>query len=422
MRRLIRTRPLLCILFVALMLRIGAAFTVEAIVSQTEGRRFLIAGDADGYWQLASRIASGEPYEIYDPPRRVLRMPGFPALLAVSKLAFGESVLPARLLLALVGTGAVAAVYWLGALLLDRRTGLTAAGLAAISPLLVGNSVLVLSETLFALLMTGAIGCSVVQSKWLASGQLTKRIFGVGFAAGACHAAAVLSRPTWVLAFPVVLLIQAVSGPRRLASPLSLAASITGFCVLLAPWTYRNWVVTGGRFVPTTLWAGPSLYDGLNPEATGASDMRFFDRDQLMSRMTEYEMDREYRRRAWVFVKQNPWRTAELAAIKLWRFWRPWPSAAETPGVLAKWAIGLFESLVLISAAAGIWLNRRRFSVLIVTCLPVLYFAAVHALFVGSLRYRIPGEYPLLILSAAVLIALWDRLRPAPGATEEATA
>jgi hypothetical protein len=33
--------------------------------------------------------------------------------------------------------------------------------------------------------------------------------------------------------------------------------------------------------------------------------------------------------------------------------------------------------------------------------LPALYFTAVHALSVGSLRYRVPAEPPLAVLAAA---------------------
>ena len=38
--------------------------------------------------------------------------------------------------------------------------------------------------------------------------------------------------------------------------------------------------------------------------------------------------------------------------------------------------------------------------VLAMTAGPILYFAALHLVFVSSVRYRLPGEYPMLILSA----------------------
>jgi hypothetical protein len=185
--------------------------------------------------------------------------------------------------------------------------------------------------------------------------------------------------------------------------------------LLLAPWAVRNYGVTDGRFVVTTLWVGASLYDGLNPEAGGDSDMAFFDRDRVLDRMSEYDMDRHYRRKAWEFVSENPGRTAELAMWKLARYWSPWPNAEQFQ---RPWMIVTAAAcwvFVFVPALAGLWLMRRRFLVLLMTAGPVLYFAAIHSVFVGSIRYRLPAEYPLAVLAAVGWVAGWRYFRKNPG-------
>ena len=105
---------------------------------------------------------------------------------------------------------------------------------------------------------------------------------------------------------------------------------VVGTAVALSPWVGRNYFVTG-HLVPTTLWVGPSLYDGLHPGATGDSDMTFFEQDQLMVqlKMSEYDMDREYRRRAMAFMWENPGRAMWLAVVKQGRYWSLVPNAAQ---------------------------------------------------------------------------------------------
>ncbi|MCP4509456.1 MAG: hypothetical protein GY826_24030, partial [Fuerstiella sp.] len=109
---------------VALLLRVIMAFVVEQHV-QSAGRPFLIEGDANGYWELAEKITAGQDYVIYG--RHVLRVPGFPLLLAASIQFFGNNVLAARLLLAVVGTGCCWLTYCLGRQVHSRRVGFWAA-------------------------------------------------------------------------------------------------------------------------------------------------------------------------------------------------------------------------------------------------------------------------------------------------------
>jgi len=137
-------RPLLWILLGALALRIGAALLLQHDLDVNKKRPFLITGDAEGYWELGREIARGEPYRLYDPPRRVERMPGYPAFVAGAirlsqalGLAEGRPYFVARLLMALVGTANCALVALLGRELFDSRTGSLAAATVAVAPPLV---------------------------------------------------------------------------------------------------------------------------------------------------------------------------------------------------------------------------------------------------------------------------------------------
>lgn len=405
---------LMGILFVALMGRLLAAWMVQQRVGN---QLCLIAGDAEGYWELARRIAAGEEYSLYDPPRRVHRMPGFPALLALSLKVLGESPFAARCVLALIGTAACAAVFWLGRELFDERVGLIACGLTASSPVMTGFSVLLLSETLFALLLTISVCCA---AKWLngsegrrqkAEGSEAFRI-SWALATGVSIALATLVRPSWLLAGPLLVIVAIALVPPRRSRILESGVLLLGLLGTLLPWAWRNHEVCG-HWVFTTLWSGPSLYDGLNPEANGDSNMAFFDRDDLMrSRgMTEWEVDQHYRQAAWMYAREHPVRTIELTFLKAWRYWKPWPSAAQFDGIGPALLVAGFFVPLVIFAARGVWVTRERTLCWTLALGPILYFGVIHSVFVGSLRYRLPAEYPLCVLAAVGLNDWFQRFQ-----------
>jgi 4-amino-4-deoxy-L-arabinose transferase-like glycosyltransferase len=402
-----------CILAGALAARVAAALAVQQWVERTPGRMCLIEGDASGYWQLAQHLVRGEDFAIYDPPRYVERMPGFPLLLASGMKLFGERLLWMRLLLALVGTAACGLVYCLGRELFDPAVGLVACFLASISPIFVVFSVLFLSETFFALGLLASL-LALVKLAGIdaqpASSVAARRRAAWAVIAGLLAGGATLVRPTWILVAPFFAVVYLLVPGDRKGRIVPAALLLAGLCLALAPWTIRNQRVTG-HVVPTTLWVGPSLYDGLSPQATGASDMRFIESDGRYAQpgMSEYENDRHYRRLAAEFVQAHPWRTLELAALKQGRFWNPIPNAEQ----FGHWAIclgvGFFEAPVLLLAALGFWMTRGSRDKWLASIGPVLYFALVHTVFVGSLRYRLPAEYALLVLTAVGIRWLWQK-------------
>ncbi len=407
---------LIAILIVALVGRLVAAYAVQHKVGD---QLCLIAGDADGYWQLAKQIAAGKDFSYADPPRRVHRMPGFPAVLALSMKLSGDSRLAARILLAVLGTAACGVVYLLGRQLFDELVGLIASGLTAISPVMTGFSVLLLSETVFALTLTISLWCA---AKWLPDvtrsvseglgAQCPRSRFGLlwPILTGVSIALATYMRPSWLLAGPLLAVLAVWFGKRRARACFQVAVMLMALFGALLPWAWRNHSVCG-HWVFTTLWSGPSLYDGLNPNANGDSDMTFFDRDNLMAKMTEWDVDQHYKQAARQFAWQNPARAIELTFLKLWRYWKPWPSAAQFGGIGPALLVGLFFAPICVLAARGWWLARQRPWVWLLTLGPILYFAAIHAVFVGSLRYRLPAEYPLCVLAAVGVCDFLQRWR-----------
>lgn len=403
-------KSLLIILCSALVIR-GLAAVVVTGHLENSGRDFLIAGDAAGYWELGGHIARGEPYQLLgqpgDPladvsiPRKVARMPGFPALLGLVRAVFGDSLLSARLVLAMVGTLACYLVYLLGCRIHDTSVGLAAAAACAVSPTLAGFSVLVLSETLFAVMLLACLlGAETLCCR---APDLNRRPrLSAALWIGLAGCAAVYVRPGWLAAAPLFAVIWIAVSADRTRATVEASVLLLVVVVGLSPWAWRNQQVTGHP-VLTTLWAGPSLYDGLRPAATGYSDMRFIIDDGLFADpdQTEYNIDRHYRHAAWEFARTQPGTAAWLGLAKCWRFLKPWPSAEQFGRWWQVTVVAIPTLLLYLLAIRGGWIHRHQPWTWMLAAGPLLYFAAIHTIFVGSLRYRVPAEYSLWILAAA---------------------
>ena len=199
---------------------------------------------------------------------------------------------------------------------------------------------------------------------------------------------------------PVLLAAWGVgSGWRREAIRGAVVVALA-MAVIMAPWWVRNGRIFG-RFVPTALWVGASLYDGLSPSATGASDMEFLGEPGIVE-LDEATQDAELERRAVDFaayrIRAGPW---SWPAIKAGRFtWSPWPNAETLRSAAAAWASAVVTLPLFGLVALGLWECRRDGRALVLLLGPLLYFLALHMVFVSSIRYRIPGFLPALGLAA----------------------
>ena len=427
-----------CILSIALILRIASAVVIDRHV-RAEGRQFLIEGDADGYWELGSKIADGEDYSIYQPPRRVLRTPGFPLLLAASISIFGENIFAATIVMAFVGSGCCWLTCLLARRVTDESTALLSMLLVAVSPLQLGSNVQILSETWFTfwLLLCLIVLAPLLNSqacrrvgparaasagpplqvpeRWWAGAAYQPLVppysdsWPLALISGLLTGLTVLVRPGWILWCGFSSLIVLAFGQQSIIRRILFGGLIVVGCFLaLLPWAWRNHNVTG-HWIFTSLWSGPSLYDGLHPGATGASDMTFVDAESIFTTMPEFDANAHYQQRALEFAFANPGRAIELAVVKAGRYLSPTLNAAGFAGgpfslfCLAWYAA--FAGLIVVGAID----LRKQPAVLFLLAGPFLQFLLVHMVFVGSIRYRLPVEFPLSIIAAKGLTAVFRR-------------
>jgi hypothetical protein len=392
------------ILIAGLGLRVVAAFVIQGYAERL-GKPCLF-GDTTIYWELARAIRAGRPFAVdqWGVPHHALRTPGYPAFLAACQAVFGERFLPVRLVQAVLGTLGVYFVYRLvDRALPGRNAALIAAGLAAVEPYGIGLGELILSEGLFVpLMLAGLWGLATL---WPARAEPGPRHrVAVAIGTGIVHGAAVLVRPSWLLMVPLLLAAWVVLDRRKVALRDAAIVAVAAAAVM-APWWVRNYRAFG-RFVPTALWVGASLYDGLSPNATGASDMEFLKEPDVVG-LDEATQDATLRRRAVDFALAHPGRALGLAAIKVGRFWSPWPNAETLRSVPAAVASAVVTLPIFGLVAIGIWACRRDGRALVLLAGPLVYFMILHMIFVSSIRYRIPGMLPALGLAAVG----WRRLR-----------
>src|SRR5690606_23252214 len=155
-------------------------------------------------------------------------------------------------------------------------------------------------------------------------------------------------------------------------------------------------------WVWTSTNAGVTSYDGLGPQATGASDQRFIAEMPELQRMNEVERSDYLARRAREYALAHPGVTLKLAVVKIARMWSPMPLSDDHRGRWYAWGAGFYTLVVYGLLVTALVRNRLPRSVQLYLLLPALYFTVVHAASVGSLRYRIPAEPPMLIVAASM--------------------
>ena len=393
--------------------------------------RALVTGD----WTLPP-LAEGHPNMGTTP---YFRPPGHGYSLAVIYFFTNGSYLAPRIVNIALGLAGVVLVFLLGRSVYGRGVGLIAAFLVATYWVFIFWEGEVNDPSLFVFLVP-------LLMHWLRrwAGKMTfRRAALVGVTTG-CYA---LMRPNILLFGPVMaawmLWVAWRRGRLRAVVPSWCALALCTFAVI-APVTIRNYVVSGGEFVPISTYFGENLVignnedsDGVTPwlpylqelEGTGMWSVWVYDnvvkglgKELGIEDITHSEASSRFTRKAVAFIRAHKLHTLKMMAKKAVLFWTPveitcnkvvqyekewYPPLKYLPGfamALALWVFGTAMLVVdlkgrrVLGHAATEGATNTEMSLLLFAFL-FMYFASFLMFFVNG-RARVP-IIPVMLLVGA---------------------
>jgi 4-amino-4-deoxy-L-arabinose transferase-like glycosyltransferase len=406
-------RALLLILLAGLVLRV-----VILVGASGVGARIV---DEQQYLTLSRSLADGRGFATESGPTS-LRPPLYPAFVAAVWTVTGLRTLAivrgVQLVLALLTTYAV---FRLGRMLFDERTGLFAAAIVCFYPPLLFANVLLLTETLFTLLVVLML---LAYQRVLASGSAA-----AAFATGALIGLGALTRSVlWPFVFvlvPFTLVAVRRSWLQRAGLAVLLVA---GWGLVLAPWAIRN----------SRLWGMPVLVDTMGGMNLRMGNYEYTPHDRIWDAVamhgekswivglpphppgggmwTEAQKERWARDEAVSYMASHPVLTLWRNVIKLGDFWAldrdfaagisrglyhpsPWFAALGIAAMLVAYPVVVL--LAVLGATAKPPVDLRAHILLLLT---VAFVCALHVIVFAHPRYRLP-IMPLLALYAGSAIA-----------------
>ncbi|NNM84402.1 MAG: phospholipid carrier-dependent glycosyltransferase [Phycisphaerales bacterium] len=369
--------------------------------------------DSYDYSALAHAIAAGRRYEVHN--LFASRLPGYPVLLAGIYLVSDFSRWAVMVFQAACGSATVLVTYFVARRLMPR-SALLAAAIAALDPLSIAFSAALLTEIPFTLLLMLAV-LLLLRLLEDASRWLDWLLLGL------CWAAATYVRGEVVLCLlPLVAWLWwhqpdsvRIARLRRGTAQMALSAagpllSLLVVFVCLMPWWVRNYSLFHQDFFRLSTLQGISLYESVYHGATGGPRQSHIPLPKSMVHLNESQRDLAWTHKAWHSIVDHPLRVLRLAVVKMGRTWSPWLHATGYRNVWLNVLLGAWSVALFALAMLGLLRHQASWRLVGVPVIIILYFTLMHALFLGSVRYRVELLPLVAVFAAMGLTPVWKRL------------
>lgn len=380
--------------------RIFCLGTAAALLYLRFGRNDGIIGDALDYHRLALWLARSNFFSMDGIHPSALRPPLYPFFVSLVYRAVGPFPAAVQALQTALAGGTAALVFALVRLDHSERKSRWSGALCAVHPVLAAYASYLLSETLFAFLLSLGVYLHRRAGK-------TGRV-DVAAASGAAFGLACLTRVV-LFYFPVAWVVFEWARARRASA--QTCAWLCAFCLCLLPWAVRNYV----RFrvvLPVSIGGGYALWAGSQPGRYPATaDYAKFIAPYAWEspegdKVGTAKAIRQYRANLPRVLPDLPgrslhfWLTSHSAVFgypeAFGRYWRE-----RDPGALAVKGAGFAAQLALLFwAACGAVRARRREEAYLPLALVLYIWLVIVATDYWPNRYHVP-LIPLLICLGA---------------------
>ncbi|MBA2287854.1 MAG: glycosyltransferase family 39 protein [Ktedonobacteraceae bacterium] len=394
------------------------ALLVRVIYNGTVAHDYQPSHDSLVYQSIALNLLQGHCFCIYPHIPTVDRAPLWPALIALIYGLFGPHDYFVRLFLCGIGAGTCLLLSLFARDLFGQRMGMLAGVIAALYPELYIYDGWLYSESIYIFLLF-ALCYSLYRLQ-----RASQRPLWAWIACGVLLALVAFVRPTGLLIIGIVMLWALfIAHTQRIPWPSILkgaGATLLVSLALIAPWTLRNYLVSGG-FVPIATGEGTVLLGAYNdqilvkPHYIGTwISPPTVNRPLASHYPAECSATCQVAREADFKSHAEQWVGEHISSMPflLWthfsNIWQPATQEADLP-------TGRFSTLpatqivlammntvplcIFALAAGGLVATRKSRRELTFIYLVILVTIAQCLVFYGSARFRAPLE-PMLILFA----------------------
>lgn len=392
----------------------------------------VLVSDPAVYWELAQRLAHGEPYVFHG--KRAFWPPGFPLFLTPPVAVLGAKPwLPLVLNVALFVATALIVFR-----LTKKLAGDVAARLAvlvlAFWPNLILTSAAPHKELLVMFLVSAAMLSYLTARNALANGAIH---WPAAIACGFCLGFAALTQPSTMLLGAVLVAWEIASVPSDLLKIAKRAAVIALVAVTtVLPWTVRNYVVYK-TLIPINTAGGTAFYSANNPMASGGWIPKEMYRDKSFLSESEVQQNRMGYERGRQWIKENPVQFLKLVVYKHSRYlccdsfgafylWKhPRATNADTvSGDAATVVSDAFWGFLWLAIVFGAlrWKRHQllRPDIAVFVSLPLWYALVVHGIYQSDGKHHIWVAGILAATIGAALSPAPESNRPEPPVSVEA--